>query len=352
MNPDPVDENFFKNLDDLTTTYFIEENCENYCDSGSGAGCGGMAGDSNKGEDIDTGRVEVLESGQVGIFEYVILSSTDGESLMAWLAENGFYVSTKAGPIIDELALEGRTFFAAKITIDDSQIRNVSGVSFSLPPSVAPFYPMRLTAAAGTDRVGVTLWVLDEAGRSWIPSNYPWEVIEGDGPLGDEMQRPDYESREEEIFSAGTGNSFIIQYATYSAQSLDCTDFHGYYVYPYLSSAACRENWFPSAEMTRVLDWGKTRMHAEIPPASLTRDVELQIAAAGELARVVAWYWWPCRSGTDPDVECAEERFSYNCSAAAARGPRGAGAILFLILVLSAAAVLMAARRFFKKSGP
>jgi hypothetical protein len=350
VHPAPVDENFFKDLDDMTTTYFIEENCEYYCSSGGGVGCGGMAGDESRNSDLNTGKITVWESGQVGVFEYVILSSADGESLMTWLAEHAFHVSTKAGPIIDELAREGQYFFAARVNMAAALTRYVSGVGFSMPGSVAPFYPMRLTAAAGTERVGFTLWVLDEAGRSWVPSNYPWDVIEGGGSAGDELQQETYESRAAEILSAGQGDGFIIQYSTDSAQAMSCESFHGYYIYYYdLSNAACRQNWVPSAEMQRVLDWGTVRMHAEIPPSSLTRDVELRAAGDGELAGVVTWYWWPCQGLSDPETHCLEEKYSYDCSAAAGRGPRGAGAVLFLLLVLSAAALFVMTRRFSKK---
>jgi len=353
VHPDPVDENFFKNLDDMTTTYFIEENCDRYCGSDTGIGCGGKAAGDGGDSDVNAAGVTVWESGQVGIFEYVILSSSNGESLMTWLAGNDFYVSTKAAPIIDELALEDHYFFAARVNLAAASIRQVSGVGFSLPAgSVPPFYPMRLTAAAGTDGVGVTLWVLDEAGRSWVPSNYPWDVIEGQGFLGDEMQRLTYESRVEEILSAGLGDGFIIQYSTDSVQPFSCESFHGYHIYYDLSSAACRLSWVPSAEMQRVLGWGKTRMHAEIPPASLTRDVELRPALEDELAPVVTWFWWPCQDDTDPELACLEDKYSYNCSTAASRGSRSAGAALLVILLLTAAALFFMTRRFMGKGSP
>ncbi len=352
VHPDPVDENFFKNLDDLTTTFFIEESCHRYCDSDLGIGCGAVASDDGRGSELDAQGVTVWESGQVGIFQYVILSSADGESLMTWLADNAFYVSSKAAPIIDALALEDHFFFAARVNMPQATVRQISGVAFSLPASVQPYYPMRLTAAAATDRVGFTLWVLDESGRSWVPSNYPWDVIEGGGAAGDELQRETYESRLDEILSAGLGDSFVVQYSTDSDQSLECAGFHGYYVYYYLSSAACQDSWFPSAEMQRVLSWGKVRLHAEIPPASLTRDVELRPALENELANLVTWFWWPCPDDTDPEVACAEEKYSYDCSTAASRGPGGAGAALPLILILSAAALLLTTRRFLRKGEP
>ncbi|MFH1436533.1 MAG: DUF2330 domain-containing protein [Pseudomonadota bacterium] len=337
VDPDPVDDRFFKDMDEYTATWFFQESCYEECGSSSG-GCAPFAktgGDSLSNGELDPSKVTVWESGKIGVLEYAIISSAGGDSLVSWLEENDFVILPRAEPIIAELAAEGSYFFAAKIDPGVEDVRRLKPIRFMLPADVEPFYPMRLTAASSTEKIKVLLWIVDEEGRSRVPSNYAWDFISGAGSLGDELTAERYDERKEAILTAGQGNTFLIQFSTDSRQSRDCY-FHEHYV------QGC-EFYPESPEMQSIMEyyydtsWGITRMYAEIPPDKLTLDIAFEIAGASRLGEVVGWYWQTC-----------DEKVVEQCSCSVAGSGVRSGlppAAPLLILLVIAAAVLAARRR-------
>lgn len=126
VDPEPASEAFFKDMDDLTAIYFFYENCIEECQP-TYCGPGGAAMDGG-GNGVDSGKVTVWQAGKIGILEYVVLSSSDGEDLVAWLEDNDFVISSQAAPIIETLAEEGSFFFAAKIDTTLEEVRNIAPI--------------------------------------------------------------------------------------------------------------------------------------------------------------------------------------------------------------------------------
>jgi hypothetical protein len=207
---------------------------------------------------------------------------------------------------------------------------------------VPPYYPMRLTAASASEQVEFYLWVVDRAGRSWVPSSYPSMYIPGKGSAGDELSREQHDAAMEEILSSGDGDTFIIQYSSDSTQQHDHYYFHGHDVCLGGTSCAFQAQ---SEEMKALIgtgyyydpigDLGVTKLYAEIPPARLTRDVQLRAASTGELARVVNWYWEACA------VTIREE---CTCAVSPGRGMSGAALPLSCLALLAALALALARR--------
>jgi hypothetical protein len=341
VDTQPVDENFFRDMDELTATVFYKDNCYEDCEhQGFGCAPGGMAAEGGVGDNVDIGKVTVWESGKIGIMDYVVLSSSDGEDLTAWLEEQDFVISPAAGPLIEALASEGSYFFAARIDSTLETVRDIAPVHFTIPSSVPPYYPMRLTAASASERVKFYLWVVDRAGRSWVPSSYPSMYIAGRGSSGDVLSREQHDAAMEEILGSGDGDTFIIQYSSKSTQRHDYYSFHGHDVCSGGTSCAFQAE---SDEMRALIgsaptydpvgNLGVTKLYAEIPPARLTRDVQLRAASTGELAHVVNWYWEACA------VTIREE-----CTCAVSPGRGMSGAALSCLALLAALALALARR--------
>jgi len=350
----PVTNDFFKDLDTMTATYFVTQGCYHggcgYDDVGF---CGVAAGDASYKDEASGSKVTVWESGEIGILEYVIVSSADGESVVEWLETNGFVVRPSAEPIIQQLASERTYFFAARIGIDVSSVRTLTPVRFTLTPPLSPFYPMRLTAVSGGETVKFTLWILDERGRSFAPANYPWDFVQGAGSLHDEMTQAQYDAAAASILSSGSRDTFLIDFSTDAEQQRDCLSFHGESIAYSTSIPEEMCSYAPvSTEMRTMGSWGITRMHAEIPPAALLQDVMFADADAGELLGVTSWFWTPC---TDTSYTCDDEdvgdKYSYNCSVPASRGTAGSKALVPFLLLFALTGLALGVRGLVRRRG-
>ena len=153
----------------VTIEFCYEPHCccpgdEYYCDVGA-------AGEGDPGS--ATPDVDVWERGTVGSLDYVVLSSADGDSIAAWLGENGFVIPDGSGDTLDTLAAEGSFFFASKLSVDADPNVPVSPVTFALPELEDPMYPLRLTAAGAPEGEGMELilWVVTPKDQVHAVSN-------------------------------------------------------------------------------------------------------------------------------------------------------------------------------------
>lgn len=135
------------------------------------AGAGSDAGASDAGS--DAGSVSVVDEGSVGPYDYVIIDVEDGvedpaEIALEWLTDNEFDVSDFGGEVLGEYLERGMNLLAFRLTKGNSagSIRPVR-ISFG---QGAPSIPLRPTAVAANDDMGVLVWVLGRARA--IPANY------------------------------------------------------------------------------------------------------------------------------------------------------------------------------------
>lgn len=92
--------------------------------------------------------VRVVDRKVVGAFEVVTLDASKGESLLGWLKENGFNVSERAGPVIEQYIKEGWCFVASKLYHEGGEESTPHPLVFRFPAK-EPVYPMRLTGLQG-----------------------------------------------------------------------------------------------------------------------------------------------------------------------------------------------------------
>lgn len=114
--------------------------------------------------------VVVEEQLTVGPFDIEIVSSDNPDDLSIWLADNDYLVTDSGSELIAPYVNEGMKFVAVRLRSGES--------SGSIQPIVLeyetdrPAVPIRLTAVAAEDDMGVLVWVVnDQLGRA-IPENY------------------------------------------------------------------------------------------------------------------------------------------------------------------------------------
>lgn len=141
----------------VTIDYCYWPNC---CCPGDDYYCYVTSGGEGDAQGV-AASVNVWDRGSVGSWDYVVLSSIDGDSLETWLDDNGYILPEGVSPAIDSLVAEGSFFFAAKLAQDADPDVPVTPVTFSMAELEDPTYPLRLTAAGVPDgTMELILWMV------------------------------------------------------------------------------------------------------------------------------------------------------------------------------------------------
>jgi hypothetical protein len=117
--------------------------------------------------------VTVEASGMVGAFDYAVISVQPGVADPAapatdWLAENGYDIPPGGAALVGPYLAEGMYLLALKLTkgSDTGSIRPIK-LTYAAD---APMIPIKLTAVAANQDMGVMAWVL--SGSRAVPFNY------------------------------------------------------------------------------------------------------------------------------------------------------------------------------------
>jgi len=161
-------DNLFDQLDLQTRPQFILERQGQECfvnfaptltaDSADGAG---------SAAEESAASVTVVDQ-VVGPFDVQTLQSDDPSALATWLAENDYDLTDRGEELIAPYVAEGMQFVAVKLRSGQS--------SGSIKPlimryqSETPVIPIRLTAVAAEEDMGVLVWVVADARA--VPDNY------------------------------------------------------------------------------------------------------------------------------------------------------------------------------------
>jgi len=116
------------------------------------------------------GGVVIEEELMVGPFDIDIVSSDNPDDMSIWLQDNGYLLTDRGTELIEPYVLDGMKFVALKLRSGESS-GNIQPIILDYP-SNRPMVPIRLTAVAAEDDMGVLVWVVnDQLGRA-IPDNY------------------------------------------------------------------------------------------------------------------------------------------------------------------------------------
>jgi hypothetical protein len=206
-------------LDRATAPVFLQACVDYGCCCGGECDVGG-GGDLSAEGPAATG-VTVWSSGTVGGLDYVVLSTVDGDSLVAWAAEQGFALGDAAAAAIDELEVSGSYFFVARVSPDADSQRALAPVGFRFAPDVAPFYPVRFTGALLPmgGALDVVLWLIAAEGTGFEPSSvaftsaselFPWQDCGGEPYSG--TTAASYEADVKAYFASVANGGFVVEY--------------------------------------------------------------------------------------------------------------------------------------------
>lgn len=114
------------------------------------------------------GGVTVEEQLSVGPFDIDIVSSDNADDMSIWLQDNGYLLTDRGRDLIEPYVLAGMKFVALKLKSGESS-GSIQPLIMKYP-SVKPMVPIRLTAVAAEEDMGVLVWVVNNARA--IPENY------------------------------------------------------------------------------------------------------------------------------------------------------------------------------------
>lgn len=112
--------------------------------------------------------VTVLDSGVVGPFAYVVVTSPDPGEMVRWLRDNGYRIEPEMEPLVKVYTDEGMVFLAMKLR-PGRDTRDITPIKLEYA-SDKPMIPLRLTAVAAQPDMPVLVWVF-ASGRT-APTNF------------------------------------------------------------------------------------------------------------------------------------------------------------------------------------
>jgi hypothetical protein len=117
--------------------------------------------------------VQVLDQGSVGPYDYITISvdptlPSPADAAVKWLTEQGYDVVGVTADVLGPYLADGLNLVAFRLTkgVETGSIRPVVITS----PGDRPFIPIRPTAVAAQNDMGVLVWVL--ADHQAVPDNY------------------------------------------------------------------------------------------------------------------------------------------------------------------------------------
>jgi len=157
-----------------TLTTRVEGTCQQGDDGVFGsAGASAASGEGGEGGGATAGGVTVEASGVVGAFDWTVLSvdktlSDPAQVAVTWLAENGYDVPSSAPKLLASYLEQGLYLLALRLT-KGASVGSIRPIIINYQGS-EPSIPVKLTAVAANDDMGVLTYVLGKSRA--IPQNY------------------------------------------------------------------------------------------------------------------------------------------------------------------------------------
>jgi len=161
---------FFDELDNSTRPIFTLNRSGNggcpvdFLDGGSTAGTVSASADLA----AESGGVNIVQELSVGPFEIQIVSSTNPDEMVMWLQDNNYDLSSRGEELIAPYVNDGMMFVAAKLR--SGQPTGSIQPLIMKYKSNKPMVPIKLTAVAALEDMGVLVWLVSDA--RGVPDNY------------------------------------------------------------------------------------------------------------------------------------------------------------------------------------
>lgn len=158
----------FAELDFATRPQFFLRQEGNVCESEQFIALPENVSAADSGNDESDEGVTIEEQLTVGPFDIDIVSSDNADDMSIWLQDNNYLLTDRGRDLIEPYVLAGMKFVALKLRSGESS-GSIQPLIMRYP-SVKPMVPIRLTAVAAEDDMGVIVWVVNDARA--IPENY------------------------------------------------------------------------------------------------------------------------------------------------------------------------------------
>jgi hypothetical protein len=170
----------FQRFNNYSAPRVVTYECEDWVDDDFEDGDADSDSDSDVDEDSGSPPSVVVEAEySVGIYEIVILSSTESSALVGWLSDNGYAVEYNAEAMLGEYIEAGSYFFAAKVDLDmvtDGGF--LEPLQFGYESSVFSL-PVRLGTVNSPGEQDVVMYILTDTDDGKVAiSNYPQITVE------------------------------------------------------------------------------------------------------------------------------------------------------------------------------
>jgi len=181
------------------------KDCQGYppCRMFDAAAGGGSSGGSGNG-----GGVQVLDQGNVGPYDYVVLKSGNADELINWLNKNKYVQPKESKPLIESYVKKQHVFLALKLS-KDSNSGDIAPIVVKLDES-SPCLPIRLTQIAAQPDMPIVTWTLGPARA--IPKNF-LHVILNDAVFDWLRPGANYKTVVSKAVDQASGHAFTTEYA-------------------------------------------------------------------------------------------------------------------------------------------
>ncbi len=159
----------FTQLDVATRPQFILERTGEACpDPDGGVAFSTAVADGNGAAALETTGVVVEQRITIGPFDAQIISGDDPLAVASWLAENNFDLSDRGEELLTPYVDDGMKFVVLKLQ-NDSDVGDIQPIIMQYE-SESPMIPLRLTAIAAEEDMGVLVWLLSDSRA--VPENF------------------------------------------------------------------------------------------------------------------------------------------------------------------------------------
>lgn len=161
---------FFDELDNSTQPIFtLNRSGDGGCPfdiSTAGTATGGVSATSDAA--AESGGVSIEQEISVGPFDIQIVSSTSPDEMAMWLEDNNYDLSSRGRELIAPYVDDGMKFVAVKLR--SGQPTGSIQPLIMKYKSDKPMVPIKLTAVAAMEDMGVLVWLVSDA--RGVPDNY------------------------------------------------------------------------------------------------------------------------------------------------------------------------------------
>lgn len=146
---------------------------------GGGFGCGSAMDGAARGPEQVDPTVQVWQRGQVGAFDYVVISATKVEDMLDWLNQNGFGVPAGAANVVGHYIGLGWFFVAMKVSVQhlgDGDIPSTTVIRLTYAANEVR-YPLHMVSLSPSTKTSVELYLVSTEPEMELAPQAPFGAV-------------------------------------------------------------------------------------------------------------------------------------------------------------------------------